>query len=47
MTKYHYEDNKTEFQPDPKMKEIAAQTIMNIKESFDLVIPGHDNLIMN
>lgn len=47
MTKYHYEDNKTEFQPNPKMKEIAAQTIMNLKESFDLVIPGHDNVIVN
>lgn len=47
MTKDHYEHNATEFQPDPEMNEVAAQTIINIKESFDLVIPGHDNIIVN
>ncbi len=46
MTKHHLEHNTTEYQPDPISNEIAAQTIINIKESFDLVIPGHDNLIV-
>ncbi|HEY5466472.1 MAG TPA: MBL fold metallo-hydrolase [Clostridia bacterium] len=47
MTKYHYQNNTTEFQPDPEMNAVAARTIENIKESFDMVIPGHDQLIVN
>lgn len=47
MTKYHFQHNTTEFQNDPKMNEVAAQTIRNIKDSFDIVIPGHDHLIVN
>lgn len=41
MTKYHFLHNTTEFETDA---ETAAQTIRNIKESFDFVIPGHDGL---
>jgi glyoxylase-like metal-dependent hydrolase (beta-lactamase superfamily II) len=47
MTKYHFKNNTTEYQPDSKMNEVAAQTIKDIKESFDTIIPGHDHLIVN
>lgn len=43
MTKNHFLKNTTEFQWDVN---IAAETIRNIKESFDFVIPGHDGLIV-
>ena len=46
MTAYHFRDRTTEFQPDSAWVKIAAQTIENIAESFDLVLPGHDNLII-
>lgn len=46
MTKNHFVAGTTEFQDDPKMREIAAVTISNIKESFDIVIPGHDNILV-
>lgn len=45
MTKYHFDDGTTDFQPDPIWQERARETIENLKESFDIVIPGHDNLI--
>ena len=46
MTSYHFRDRATEFQPDSALVKTAGQTIENIAESFDLVIPGHDNLII-
>ena len=46
MSKYHFDDEKTDFQPDPAMNDVAKQTIRNMKESFDIVIPGHDNMIV-
>lgn len=46
MTKYHFRDERTEFQDDPALVARAAQTIRDIKDSFDLVLPGHDNLII-
>jgi glyoxylase-like metal-dependent hydrolase (beta-lactamase superfamily II) len=44
MTKNHFRDNTTMYETDAAM---AAQSIMNLKESADLIIPGHDNLIVN
>ena len=35
----------TEYQPDHAMRDMAARTIEDIKQSFDIVIPGHDNII--
>jgi glyoxylase-like metal-dependent hydrolase (beta-lactamase superfamily II) len=46
MTSCHFKDRATEFQPDASMWPTAAATIENIAESFDLVVPGHDNLIV-
>lgn len=46
MTSYHFRDRATEFQPDGALARTAGLTIENIAESFDLVIPGHDNLII-
>jgi len=46
MTANHFRDRATEFQPDASMRELAAVTIQNIVESFDIVVPGHDNLIV-
>jgi glyoxylase-like metal-dependent hydrolase (beta-lactamase superfamily II) len=46
MTGYHFKERTTEFQSDPAMLPVAAHTITNINESFDLVVPGHDNLIV-
>jgi len=46
MTANHFRDRATEFQPDASMRELAAVTIQNIAESFDIVVPGHDNLIV-
>jgi glyoxylase-like metal-dependent hydrolase (beta-lactamase superfamily II) len=46
MTKNHFKDRATEFQPDKSMLPVAAGTIENIAQSFDLVVPGHDNLIV-
>lgn len=41
ITKYHFLHETTEFETDAAK---AAETIRNIKESFDYVIPGHDGL---
>jgi glyoxylase-like metal-dependent hydrolase (beta-lactamase superfamily II) len=46
MTRGHFEDRLTEFQPDPALMAAAAETIRNIAESFDMVVPGHDTLIV-
>ena len=46
MSKYHFDNETTDFQPDPAMNAVAKQTIANMKESFDIVIPGHDNMIV-
>jgi len=46
MTGYHFRDRITEYQPDPAWVKIASETLEKIAGSFDLVIPGHDNLIV-
>jgi len=46
MTGYHFRDRLTEFQQDAALVKTAAETIENIAESFDIVLPGHDNLII-
>jgi glyoxylase-like metal-dependent hydrolase (beta-lactamase superfamily II) len=46
MTKYHFADRVTEFQPDAEMRLKAAETITNIAESFHIIIPGHDTMIV-
>jgi len=43
MTGHHFQRETTEFEQDAAL---AAQTIRNLKESADAVIPGHDNLIL-
>jgi len=43
MTKYHFYYNTTEFEKDA---ELAADSIRNLKENFDIIIPGHDNAIV-
>jgi len=45
MTKHHFFHATTEYQPDPVMRDMAARTIADIKQSFDIVVPGHDNII--
>ncbi|MDR2514683.1 MAG: MBL fold metallo-hydrolase [Christensenellaceae bacterium] len=45
MTKHHLDDRRTEFQPDEALQRRAAETLENIAQSFDLVIPGHDNTL--
>lgn len=44
MTKNHFRDNTAMFEKDT---DLAAETIRRIKENYDVVIPGHDNLIIN
>lgn len=44
MTKYHFWDGTTMFEEDAVM---AEKTIQGLHEITDLVIPGHDNLIVN
>jgi glyoxylase-like metal-dependent hydrolase (beta-lactamase superfamily II) len=46
MTGYHFKARSTEFQSDSALVKTAAETIANIVESFDFVVPGHDNLII-
>lgn len=46
MTKYHFGAGTTDFQKDPELIKKAAESIQNMKDSFDIVIPGHDNLIV-
>jgi len=46
MTANHFRDRVTEFQSDEALRRQAAETINNIEESFDIVVPGHDNLII-
>ncbi|GHU81392.1 hypothetical protein FACS1894191_8260 [Clostridia bacterium] len=46
MTKYHYALDLTDFQPDPALAGQAAESIVNMRESFDIIIPGHDNIIV-
>ena len=46
MTANHFRDRVTEFQNDEALRQQAAQSIQNMAESFDLVVPGHDNLIV-
>ena len=46
MTKDHFTDRATEFSPSDALRVVAGETINNIAESYDLVIPGHDNLII-
>lgn len=44
MTKGHYAHDTTLFAADI---ELAAQSIRMIKKTFDIIIPGHDNVIVN
>lgn len=44
MTKSHFIYNTTAFEKDAAM---AAKSILNLKDSADIIIPGHDNLIIN
>jgi glyoxylase-like metal-dependent hydrolase (beta-lactamase superfamily II) len=46
VTRNHFRDRATEFQPDQSMWPVAAETIGKIAGSFDIVVPGHDNLIV-
>lgn len=46
MTKNHLWNGTTEYQPDPAACEVAARTLADIRESFDIVVPGHDNLVV-
>jgi glyoxylase-like metal-dependent hydrolase (beta-lactamase superfamily II) len=46
MSKYHFDNGTTDFQNDPNLILKAAQSIRKIKDSFDIVIPGHDNIIV-
>ncbi|MDO5348564.1 MAG: MBL fold metallo-hydrolase [Lachnospiraceae bacterium] len=46
MTRNHFRDRKTEFQPDPQLMAKAAETIDCIAAQFDIVIPGHDTPII-
>jgi glyoxylase-like metal-dependent hydrolase (beta-lactamase superfamily II) len=46
MTKDHFYDHVTAFQKDASLKAAAARTISDISESFDIVVPGHDNQIV-
>lgn len=44
MTKEHFRNSTTMFEKDAAQ---AAETIKDLKDSVDVVIPGHDNLILN
>jgi len=44
MTKHHYRDETTEYTKDP---DTAAQTIRWLKAQADIVIAGHDGMIVN
>jgi len=46
MSRHHFEHETTDFQPDPEMQKVAAKTIQAMKANFDIVIPGHDNMIV-
>ena len=46
MSRHHFEHETTDFQPDLEMQKVAGQTIRSMKESFDIVVPGHDNLVV-
>ena len=46
MTKYHFAAGTTDFQKEPALVRAAAQSIQNMKESYDIVVPGHDNMIL-
>jgi glyoxylase-like metal-dependent hydrolase (beta-lactamase superfamily II) len=46
MTRMHFKDRLTQFPPSEELRKKAAETIDNIAESFDIIIPGHDNLVV-
>ncbi|MCL2056472.1 MAG: MBL fold metallo-hydrolase [Oscillospiraceae bacterium] len=46
MTAYHFEDGITEFQTDPGLIAKAAASIEMMKNCYDIVIPGHDSMIV-
>jgi len=46
MSRHHFEHETTEYQPDPEKQKIAGETIRSMKESFDIVVPGHDNMVV-
>ena len=46
MTKQHFYARATEFRPDPALVQRAVETLEDIAQSFDIVLPGHDNPII-
>lgn len=46
MSRHHFLACRTEYQDDPALVARAEATIRDIGESFDVVLPGHDNLIL-
>ena len=46
MTADHFYARTTEFQNDPAWVKKAAESIDNMAESFDIIIPGHSNLVV-
>jgi len=46
MSRHHFQYETTDFQPDPGKQKVAAETIKMMKENYDIVVPGHDNLIV-
>lgn len=44
MTQNHFRDQTTMFEADAGL---AAETIRQIKGEYDIIIPGHDNMIVN
>lgn len=47
MTKYHYKAITTNETIDEDNVELAKQNIRRLKEIADIIIPGHDNIIIN
>ena len=46
MTANHFRDRITLIQTDEATAKIVRETTENMEESFDIIIPGHDNLII-
>lgn len=44
MTKSHFRHETTEFEADARK---AAKSIRNSKESAEIIVPGHDNLLVD
>ena len=46
MSKYHFIHETTDFQNDPELIQEAARSIRDMKRLYDMVVPGHDNIIV-